>query len=1042
MAGETFQLRFANNEDLTVSIDEPINFATVDFQLNQKDKGYGRDVSFNGGETQFEFVKYRNHYLDKLISYNKVYGFESIVELIITTTISPPTIIGELDFATAITDDLEYFRCKVIQASSKQIVKRRKSVKVDLLSDKDIDGNTITALTPANMVMIAKPITENSRWKSNATGYVVASSSGGSGVTKYKNYCAEAYDSSILNTFAPSNTGDGDGTRLITAAGVLNNIKINISSHTLSGKLVNVDNWLGYSGSGDATHYFGYRYGLNFASATEVIFAGTTFDLQYGDEVKTYTKSFTATIPTLPLTHSIWLYHSCYVRHAGGGYSELKLNQSAMNVEIIAETTSVNSVVLSFRLVDVMRQVVKSISGLDIVAPRFDTSGDFYNNRLVSGNFLRKITEVTEVIDDGVNPPVPTIVKKPFLISLEDLEKSLVELNVDWEIDVNGDIFFGIEDDFYTNNLVGTYTNTQFSSFNKSFNPRFQINEFNYGYKKFQSQKENEILNSYDVINGESKWVLQNKNVENKKDISIEWIRDSFLIEESRRKAIELSSSTSSQDDDTLFIIDAENTVEALSYPTDLLLAHYYNGEDEHLLLTSTTTNLSLLPLTVGDKFNITTISNKGNYFIISISDNILELERITDDPTNTIGVATTYSWTYIDSAGVTQTGTPQTITTSLPIHTFISTGISPDGERILTLTRPIAFAITHNIGDLITITTDDNKGKYIVTSVSNTGTFYIKLKRLSDASTLPAATTTYTYSLNTTINPFTSYTDVGFTFTDYPTIIGQDKFANLRYSIKRNIHNYWRKYIATCNLYHRTLTVDNTIYKNNKGFISTYAGLKLKESDSLTTGFYSSTAINDFTPILSPFIYNDVILSNIEYSDYVALQDNLKTNRGYIVVKDNSGNNISLYPMSMKYENLSKELTIKAEEKFTSIFVPSVVTESVTEITSNSFTAKGSISSNGYLPITNKGVVWNITPNPTIGVTIYTQFNVGAGDDPFTCVLNTPSFIMTPNTTYYVRAFATNSYGTGYGDNIVITTGIGDYSPTDYLSTDYSVTI
>jgi len=215
MAGETFQLRFRNNEDTTISIDEPINFATVDFQLNQKEKAYGRDVSFNGGETQFEFVKYRNHYLDKLIEYNKLYGFESIIELIITTTTSPPTVIGDLDFATAITDDLEYFKCKVIQQSSKQIVKRRKAVKVDLLSDKDIDGNTITALTPANMVMIAKPVTENSRWKSDATGYVVASSSGGSGVTNYKNYCTEAYDSSILNTFAPSNTGDGDGTRLI-----------------------------------------------------------------------------------------------------------------------------------------------------------------------------------------------------------------------------------------------------------------------------------------------------------------------------------------------------------------------------------------------------------------------------------------------------------------------------------------------------------------------------------------------------------------------------------------------------------------------------------------------------------------------------------------------------------------------------------------------------------------------------------------------------------------------------------------------------------
>ena len=72
MAGETFELKFNNNsENYRVTIDEPINFATVDFQLSQKDKGYGRDVSFNGGETQFEFVKYRNHYLDKLLDYNK-----------------------------------------------------------------------------------------------------------------------------------------------------------------------------------------------------------------------------------------------------------------------------------------------------------------------------------------------------------------------------------------------------------------------------------------------------------------------------------------------------------------------------------------------------------------------------------------------------------------------------------------------------------------------------------------------------------------------------------------------------------------------------------------------------------------------------------------------------------------------------------------------------------------------------------------------------------------------------------------------------------
>ena len=67
-----------------------------------------------------------------------------------------------------------------------------------------------------------------------------------------------------------------------------------------------------------------------------------------------------------------------------------------------------------------MRQVVKSTSGLDIYAPRFDVGGTFYDNRLVNGNFLRQITETTEMIDNG-QEIVPTIVKKPFSISLEDL---------------------------------------------------------------------------------------------------------------------------------------------------------------------------------------------------------------------------------------------------------------------------------------------------------------------------------------------------------------------------------------------------------------------------------------------------------------------------------------------------------------------------------------------------------------------------------------------------------------------------------------------
>ena len=1002
MAGETFQLRFRNNEDITVSIDEPINFATVDFQLSQKDKGYGRDVSFNGGETQFEFVKYRNHYLDKLLLYNNTYGFESIVELIITCG-SITTIIGELDFATAITDDLEYFKCKVIQQSSKQIVKRRKAVKVDLLSDKDVDGNAITPLVPQNLILIAKPIYASSKLEQEEETNEQGVHSYGSGRTNYKLWSRKLTDYSIGDTYSPTNDGSESGVEVIKAATGLKNIKIDISEFTCTYALYNS------SGGGDASGYFGLRWGTSFASAvgTEVKINDSNFSFSYGGQSKTYTSSLSVTIPSLPSGAFVWIYHSLYVRHAGGGYSAIDVDQSLMTIDMVAESVASDSVVLSFRLIDVMRQVVKSISGLDIYAPRFDVAGEFYDNRLVNGNFLRKITTILDKDNVSVN--------KAFLISLEDLEKSLIEFNADWEINNDGDIFFGIEDDFYVNSQIKEFTNTQFSSFNKSFNPRFTVNEFIYGYKTYQALKENEELNSADVINGESKWVLQNKSVENKKEISIEWIRDSFSIEANRRKALEVRTDTASQEDDSLFIIDSKDTSSTLSTGNSDTCEHYYTESTEYLKIIGTV-NFELYPFNVGDKFNIVspTVINIGIYIIKSISNSILELDR-QSDTAPTPSISTTYNW----FDGTTTLSKSYTFT-----HNYTNSGL----DKTLRISKTAVFVESYSIGDTITITTSTiNKGVYEIISVNNvSGNVYLDLKRISDATSTAGVSTSFEYQLNPTINPFTSYTNYG--FTDIKKLIAEDKFANLRYSIRRNIEKYWKKYISTCNLYKRIEPINNTWYKNNKYFTSTYAGLTLTESDPITTAFYA--------PTLSPFLYNDVIFANVEFSEYIQLQEDIRTTRGYIKTYDNNALPILLYPVSMKYENLSKELTIKGEEKFTSTFLPTIETVAITDISSKEASSGGTILSNGYLSITQKGIVWGTSSNPTTALS--TKTTQGSGNSSFTSRLT----LLTPSTLYYVRAYATNSNGTAYGTQFTFTSSVGDYTPSDYTSTDYSVTI
>ncbi len=87
---------------------------------------------------------------------------------------------------------------------------------------------------------------------------------------------------------------------------------------------------------------------------------------------------------------------------------------------------------------------------------------------------------------------------------------------------------------------------------------------------------------------------------------------------------------------------------------------------------------------------------------------------------------------------------------------------------------------------------------------------------------------------------------------------------------------------------------------------------------------------------------------------------------------------------------------------------VPEVTTFSVTEIDYQSASCGGSVNSAG-LEITARGICWSTKPSPTISDSISTDEDK---NDSFTISLKN----LKPDSTYYVRAFATNSAGTGYG--------------------------
>ena len=92
---------------------------------------------------------------------------------------------------------------------------------------------------------------------------------------------------------------------------------------------------------------------------------------------------------------------------------------------------------------------------------------------------------------------------------------------------------------------------------------------------------------------------------------------------------------------------------------------------------------------------------------------------------------------------------------------------------------------------------------------------------------------------------------------------------------------------------------------------------------------------------------------------------------------------------------------------------LPTVTTNSVTNIHSTYATCGGNVTSSGGASVTERGICWNTSPNPTI-FNSHISSNYG-GTGSYT--LNMTGLI--PGTQYYVRAYATNSEGTAYGDEV-----------------------
>ncbi len=217
-------------------------------------------------------------------------------------------------------------------------------------------------------------------------------------------------------------------------------------------------------------------------------------------------------------------------------------------------------------------------------------------------------------------------------------------------------------------------------------------------------------------------------------------------------------------------------------------------------------------------------------------------------------------------------------------------------------------------------------------------------------------------------------------------------------------------------------------IQKNGNSYFETVCGTQFIGSldGSLTTATFNN--INGFVKIGSTIYVADTNNNKIRQVNLSGYSVNPALPSGLVLNADGS---ITGTPT---IESMAANYTVTAKNAGGSnsfnvtiriVGLPAVTTKAVTNITATTVTTGGIITAESN-SVTASGICYSIFPMPTIAASLFTTDlpnEVTGGFSPTLNGFTTTLSNLSPLTTYYIRAYATNSVGTAYGTQVSFTT-------------------